>query len=67
MITIKGIAIAAVSRGHRLVKSQSGLSMMAKSNIMGKVIEAVIEAREMYRHMRTVITHAANAKTEQTV
>lgn len=67
MITISGIAVAAVSSGHRSVKSQPGLSMIAKTNAMGKVIEAAIEASEMCRHIRTVITHTANAKTEQTV
>ncbi len=67
MITISGIAVAAVSSGHRLVKSQSGLSMIAKTNAMGKVTEAAIEASEMYRHNRTVITHTTKAKTEQIV
>jgi hypothetical protein len=67
MITISGIAIAAVSSGHKLVKSQPGLNTMANINVIGKVTEATIEASEMYRHIKTVTTHAAKAKTEQIV
>lgn len=67
MITIKGIAMAAMNSGHSLVKSQLGLRMIARTNIRGKVIEAVIEASEMYRHIATVITQTASAKTEQAV
>ena len=67
MITIKGIAMAAMNSGQSLVKSQLGLRMIARTNIRGKVIEAVIEASEMYRHIATVITQTASAKTEQAV
>lgn len=67
MITISGIAIAAVSSGHRLVKFQSGLSIIANINVIGKVTEATIEASEMYRHIKTVTTHTAKATTEQIV
>jgi len=67
MITINGIALAVMSNGHRLTKSQSGLRIIAKSNMIGKAIEATIEAKETYRHIKTTTAHIARANEAQIV
>lgn len=66
-ITVSGIAVAAVSNGHRLAKSQPGVNTIAKIRTIGKAIEAMIEASEIYRHRRTTAVHIAKTITEQIV
>lgn len=66
-ITISGMAVAVVSNGHKSAKFQAGVRIMARMNAAGKVIEAAIEAREIYRHIRTTAVHTAKAIKEQIV
>ena len=67
IITISGIAVAAISNGHKLIKSQPGLRIIAKIKTSGKEIEAQIDARETYRHIKTTTTHIATANEAQIV
>ena len=67
MITITGIATAAISNGHKLTNSQSGVIMIAKINMRGKEIEAIIEANETYRHTKTTAAHIIMANKAQIV
>jgi len=67
MITINGIAAAAISNGHRLTKSQLGLKIIAKISNRGKATEAVIEANETYRHIKTTTAHIAMVNEAQIV
>ena len=66
-MTISGIAVAAISNGHRLVKSQPGVRTIARISATGKAIEAAIEASEMYLHSKTVAAHTAKASAAQIV
>ena len=66
-MTINGIAVAAISNGHKLIKSQPGLRIIAKSKTSGKVTEAAMDARETYRHIKTTTIHIAIAKKAQIV
>lgn len=66
-MTISGIAVAAISNGHRLIKSQPGLSAIAKIRTRGKAIEAAIEANETYRHIKATAAHVARASVAQIV
>lgn len=67
IMTIRGIAVAAISNGHRLIKSQLGFRIIIKNNNRGKATEAVIEANETYRHIKTTTAHIAMANEAQTV
>ena len=62
-----GIAAAAVSKGHRIAKSQFGVKIIAKIKMAGKAIEAIIEASEIYRHTKATIAHIAKLGNEQIV
>ena len=66
-MTIIGIAIAAISSGHRFVKSQPGIKTIAKIRVMGKAIEAAIEPSEIYRHIKTTPAQIPLAIDAQTV
>jgi len=66
-MTISGIAIAIVSNGQRLTKSQPELKIIARIRTRGKVIEAAIEASETYRHIKTTAAHTAIANEAQIV
>ena len=66
-MTISGIAIAMISIGQRLANRQAGISVIAKSNTRGNVIEAAMEASEIYRHSRTTTTHTKKAAAAQIV
>ena len=59
--TIIGIAMAAVSSGHRFAKSQAGVKTIIRIKAAGKAMEAVIEASETYRVARTTTTQSAKA------
>ena len=41
-----GIAIAAISRGHRFAGSQFGLTAIATNSVTGNVIDAQMDASE---------------------
>ncbi len=66
-MTISGIAVAAISNGHRLIKSQPGLIAIAKIRTRGKAMEAAIEANETYRHIKATAAHTAKASAAQIV
>ena len=66
-MTISGIAVAAISRGHRLTKSQLGVKIIAIIKTSGKVTEAAMDARETYRHIKTTTIHIAKANKAQIV
>lgn len=66
-MTISGIAVAAISNGHRLTKSQPGVRIIAKIRTRGKVTEAAIDASETYRHIKTTTAHTATANEAQIV
>lgn len=66
-MTISGIAVAAISNGHKLIKSQPGFRTIARIKTMGKVTEAAMDARETYRHIKTATTHIAKANKAQIV
>jgi hypothetical protein len=67
IITINGIAVAAINNGQRLMKLQPGIMIIAKVNTRAKEIEATIEAKETYRHIKTTTAHIARANTAQIV
>ena len=67
IITIRGIKVAAISKGHRLPKSQVGVRVIVKIKTIGNATEAVIEASEIYRHIKTTTTHTAKLSSEQIV
>ena len=66
-ITITGMAIAAINRGHKRVKFQRGIRAITRASVRGKATEAAMEAREIYRHIRTVIAHIKRAAAAQIV
>jgi hypothetical protein len=66
-MTISGIAVAAISNGHKLIKSQPGLRIIAKIKTSGKEIEAQIDAKDTYRHTKTTTTHITTANEAQIV
>ena len=66
-MTITGIATAAVSSGHSVPKSQSAFRIIDKIKTRGKAIEAEMDARETYRHIKTTTTHIAMANEAQIV
>ncbi len=66
-MTISGIAVAAVSNGHRLAKSQPGLNAIVNIKATGKATEAVIEASEIYRHIKVTAAHTAKVAMAQIV
>ena len=45
-MTISGIAVAAISNGHKLPKSQPGVKIIARVKTSEKITDAVIDARE---------------------
>lgn len=61
MITVIGIAVAAISNGQRSANSQAGIDLIATINVTGKAIAAVIEASDTYRHIRTTTAHIITA------
>ncbi len=63
--TISGIAVAMASNGQRLAKSQAGARAIARISARGKATEAVIEAKETYRHIRTTAAHTTIANSAQ--
>ncbi len=67
IITISGIAVAAMSSGHRFTKSQLGVRIIAKIKTSGKVTEAPIDAKDTYRHIKTTTTHIATENEAQIV
>ncbi len=66
-MTISGIAVAAISNGHRFAKFQPDVRIIAKIKTSGKVTEAPIDARDTYRHIKTSTTHIATANEAQIV
>ena len=56
-----------MSNGHKLIKSQPGLRIIAKIKTSGKEIEAQIDAKDTYRHIKTTTTHIATANEAQIV
>ena len=66
-MTIIGVAVAAISNGHRLVKFQLGIKTIAKIRAIGKAIEAAIEPSEIYRHIKTTPAHTTMAIAAQIV
>ena len=52
-MTIKGIAVAAMSSGQRLIKFQLDIASIAIKRARGKEIEAMIDARETYLNVST--------------
>ncbi len=60
-ITIIGIRIAADKSGQSCEKCQFCFTAMVMIKVRGKDIEAIIDAREMYRQMRTAHAHIAKA------
>ena len=67
MMTITGIATAMINIGQRLLKSQPGVSIIATIKTRGIVTEAVIDARETYRQIRTTTIHVTAKNKAQTV
>jgi len=66
-MTISGMAVAAISNGHKLAKSQPGLKIIARIRTTGKATEAAIDASETYRHIKTTTAHVAMANNAQIV
>ena len=66
-MTINGIAADAISKGHKLAKSQTGDKTIARNKTSGNAIEAMMEAKETYRKNRTTNTHIARATRAQIV
>ena len=66
-MTISGITVAAISKGHKLPKSQPGVRIIARIRTRGKVIEAAIDASETYRHIKTTTAQVAMANNAQIV
>ena len=67
MMTVRGMAVAVMSSGHRPAKFQSGVKRIAKIRTSGNVIEAASDARETYRQIKTTTTHIATAHKAQIV
>ena len=67
IMTIIGIATAAVSSGQRLAKFHSGLRAIAKISTRGKTTEAAIEPSEIYRQISTTTSQTRKAITAQMV
>jgi len=66
-ITISGITVATISNGHKLAKSQPGVSTVTSIKARGKAIEAAIEARDTYRHIKTTTAQTTKASGAQIV
>ena len=67
IMTTSGIAVAAITNGHRLAKSQPGVSTIAKTRTRGKAIEAAIQASEIYRHIKATAAHITKTNAAQIV
>ena len=66
-MTITGMIVATTSSGHRAEISQPGRSRMAVERIKGKLTDATMLAREMYRQIRTTTTQTPKARAAQLV
>ena len=62
-----GITVAAVNKGHKLVKSQSGFTAVNTINAIGNATEAAIEPSETYRQIKTNTTQTKTAIPAQMV
>jgi hypothetical protein len=66
-MTIKGIAVAAMSSGQRSVKFQLDIADIAIKRETGKEIEAMIDARETYLSVSTSAIQTVMAIKAQNV
>ena len=64
---MSGIAVAVTSKGQRPDKSQFCFNITAKIKTTGKLTEAIIDANETYRHVKTTISHIEIAIKAQIV
>ena len=56
-ITITGIAVAIITKGQRDANSQFCFMAIKATKVPGKTREAVIEANEIYRQIKTIMAH----------